>query len=133
MNKYLRAFLLRWIRLEKKFTKGDKRNRLTYLERGIENINRPYTTQPLQSKWVNEKNIEHYVPIDWAKRRQEFLNPAGIPEESRAWAEMDRETFLDTANPLTEDEQKWADMGPREFLENVVIFEYEQDHPELYK
>jgi hypothetical protein len=134
LNKYLRAFLLRWIRLEKKFTPGgDRRNRLTELERGIENINRPYTTQPLQPKWVNEANIEHYVPIDWIQRRIDFLDPAGIPEESREWAKMDRETFLNTANPLTEDEQKWFEMGPKDFLENVVIFEYEHDHPELYK
>lgn len=117
MNKYLQSLLLRWIRLEKKLTKNkDKLKRLRELELGIENINRPYTTQPLQSKWVNEKNIEHYVPIDWAQRRIDFLNTP-VPEESQAWADMGREEFLDTANPLTENEQAWADMDVALFYE----------------
>jgi hypothetical protein len=119
MNKYLRAFLLRWIKLEKKFTPGgDKRNRLTHLEHAIENINRPYLSQTLTPKWVNEANIEHYVPIDWTQRRIDFLNEP-VPEESQAWADMKREEFLDTANPLTEDEQAWAGMDADEFMKAV--------------
>lgn len=125
MNKYLRWTLLKWIRLEKRLLNRKKNKsikdkqhgyRLNTLEDEIEFINKPsYGIFERLIGPKQPKHIEHYVPIDWAQRRIDFLNEP-MPEESQWWADLGREDFLTLANPLSEDEQKWFDMDRDEFI-----------------